>query len=74
MAAANKTECIWDIEAEYRFLKAKRATLGLSWRDILNSNKGFSASMSDTFWNESRTFGNTSMFIISFSYRFNGFE
>lgn len=74
MASANKTECIWDIEAEYRFLKAKRATLGLSWRDILNSNKGFSASMSDTFWNESRTFGNTSMFVISFSYRLNGFE
>lgn len=74
MASANKTECIWDIEAEYRFLKAKRATLGLSWRDILNSNKGFSASMSDTFWSENRTFGNTSMFVIRFSYRFNGFE
>ena len=74
MASANKSECIWDLEMEYRFLKSKRATVGLNWRDILNSNKGFSASMSDTFWSENRTFGNTSMFIISFSYRFDGFN
>lgn len=74
MASANKSECIWNLTAEYRFLKAKRGTLGLNWSDILNSDKGFSASMSDTFWNESRAYGNTSMFVISFSYRFNGFE
>lgn len=74
MASANKSECVWNIMGEYRFLKGRRGTISLNWRDILNSNKGFSASMSDTFWNESRTFGNTSMFIISFSYRFNGFE
>ncbi len=56
------------------FMKEKRATLAINWRDILNSEKGFTASMTDTFWSENRTFGNTSMFVISFNYRFNGFE
>ena len=73
MAAANKAECIWGLTAEYKFLKNDMASIRLNWRDILNSYNGFNASMSSTSWNESRTYGDTSMFVISFSYRMNGF-
>ena len=48
--------------------------LSLTWRDILRSHKGFSASVSGTNWNESRTYSDTSMFVIGFSYRFNDFR
>ncbi len=74
MKAANKAECIWGLTAEYRFLKNKTATLRLDWRDILNSYNGFQASMSSTSWNESRTYGDTSMFVITFSYKLNDFN
>ena len=74
MESANRPECLWNVSAEYSFLKSRQATLSLTWRDILKSYNGFSASVSGTSWNESRTFGDTSMFIISFSYRFNDFR
>ena len=74
MEAANRPECLWSISAEWSFLKSRQATLSLTWRDILKSYNGFSASVSGTSWNESRTFGDTSMFVISFSYRFNNFR
>ncbi|MBO4565466.1 MAG: outer membrane beta-barrel protein [Bacteroidaceae bacterium] len=74
MAAANKTECLLNLRAEYHFLKRKLATIGVNWRDILNSYNGFNASMNGTTWNESRTYGDTSMFVISFSYRINAFD
>lgn len=74
MESANRPECIWNISVEYSFLKSRQATLSLTWRDILKSYNGFSASVSGTSWNESRTFGDTSLFIISFSYRFNDFR
>ena len=74
MESANRPECLWSISAEWSFLKSRQATLSLTWRDILKSYNGFYASVSGTSWNESRTFGDTSMFVISFSYRFNSFR
>ena len=74
MASANKTECLLGLSAEYHFLKRRLATVGISWRDILNSYNGFNATMNGTMWNESRTYGDTSMFVISFSYRLNAFD
>ncbi len=74
MESANRPECLWSISAEWSFLKSRQATLSLTWRDILKSYNGFSATVSGTSWNESRTFGDTSMFVISFSYRFNNFR
>jgi hypothetical protein len=65
---------MWNISADYRFLKNKQAVLRITWRDILKSYTGFSASVSGTSWNESRTYGDTSMFVISFGYRFNDFR
>ena len=74
MESANRAECMWNMSAEYRFLKSKQAVFRLTWRDILRSYTGFSASVSGTSWNESRTYGDTSMFVISFGYRFNDFR
>ena len=74
MAQANRAECMWNISAEYGFLKNRQAEIRVTWRDILKSYNGFSAQVSGTSWNESRTFGDTSMFVITFSYRFNDFR
>jgi hypothetical protein len=74
MESANRSECLWSISANYSFLKERQATFSLTWRDILKSYSGFSASASGTNWSESRTFGDTSMFVISFGYRFNDFR
>ena len=74
MAEANKAECLWNMSLEYAFLKNRQAEIRVTWRDILRSYNGFSAQVSGTSWNESRTFGDTSMFVITFSYRFNNFR
>jgi hypothetical protein len=74
MEAANRAECLWNISANYSFLKERQARISLTWRDILKSYNGFSASVTGTSWNESRTFCDTSMFVIAFSYRFNRFR
>ena len=74
MSMANRAECLWNVSAEYRFLKNRQAEIRVTWRDILKSYNGFSASVSGTSWNENRTFSDTSMFVISFSYRFNDFR
>ena len=74
MEQANRSECMWSISADWSFLKSRQATLSVTWRDILKQYNGFSASVSGTSWNESRTFGDTSMFVIAFSYRFNNFR
>lgn len=74
MESANRTECIWNATASYRFLKQKQAVLSVQWRDILNSCNGFSASMNGTSWNESRLYGETSLFLITFSYRLSQFD
>lgn len=74
MAEANRAECLWNITLEYSFLKNKQASVRATWRDILNQYNGFSANVSGTSWNESRTYGDTSMFVITFRYRFNSFR
>ncbi len=74
MEAANRAECLWSISASYSFLESRQATLSFTWRDILNSYNGFTASASGSSWNENRSFGDTSMFVIRFSYRFNQFR
>ena len=74
MAEANRAECLWNISLEYSFLKQRQAEVRLTWRDILNQYNGFSASVSGTSWHESRTYGDTSMFVITFRYRFNNFR
>ena len=74
MAQANRAECLWNISLEYSFLKERQAEVRVTWRDILKSYNGFSASVSGTSWNESRSFGDTSMLVITFIYRFNGFR
>jgi hypothetical protein len=74
MASANQMECIWNVSASYKFLKEKRATLSVTWRDILNSYKGFSAYSSGTSWYETRSFRESSLFVISFHYRFSAFN
>lgn len=74
MASANQTELTWNVALEYRFLKEKRACLTFAWNDILNKQKGFYANMSDTGWNETRNYGETSFLQLSFSYRFNDFH
>ena len=74
MASTNQTKCTWNIGLEYKFLKEKRAVLSVWWNDILNDEDGFSANMSATGWSESRGYGDTSYFRISFSYRFKDFH
>ena len=74
MAEANRAECLWNISAQYSFLKSRQAEIRVTWRDILQQYNGFSANVSGTSWNESRTYGDTSMFVITFSYRFNDFR
>ena len=74
MADANRAECLWNVSLEYSFLKSRQAEISVTWRDILRSYNGFSAQVSGTSWNESRTFCDTSMFVITFSYRFNDFR
>ncbi len=73
LSSANDTECMWDLSANYRFLKSKQAELSLTWHDILNDYDGFDSYVSSTGWSESRTYGYSSMIIISFNYRFNSF-
>ena len=73
-AAANTFYCIWDLTVGYRFLKDRKGKLLFEWRDILNNQKGFNASMTASSWNESRTYGNTNLFVITFSYKLNGFK
>jgi len=74
MESANRAECLWSMSVDYKFLKERQAMVSVTWRDILRSYKGFSASVSGTSWNESRSFGDTSMFVLTFSWRFNDFR
>ena len=73
LASANRTDCIWNATIAYWFLGCK-ATLSLEWNDILDQRRGFSASMSDTQWSETRTLGKTSYLLLSFTYRFSMFK
>lgn len=74
MAEANRAELLWNITLDYSFLKNRQAEVSVTWRDILKSYNGFSAQVSGTSWNESRNYGDTSMLVITFRYRFNDFR
>ncbi len=71
--SANDAEYMWNLNLNYKFLKSKQAVVSLEWHDILNDYDGFDSYVSSTGWSENRTFGYTSMVILSFSYRFNSF-
>lgn len=74
LASANTTDCIWSISANYKFLKGKRASVGVTWNDILKQNRGFNASVTDTQWSETRTLGKTSYVLFTFAYRLSLFH
>lgn len=74
LESANRTECIWNMSLGYGFLKEKKARISLEWHDILKSYNGFHAMVSGTGWVEQRNYGETSMIILRFSYRFNNFN
>jgi hypothetical protein len=69
LASANTSDFIWSLASNYRFLKGKRASVGITWNDILNRNRGFQATMTDTQWSETQTLGKTSYVLFTFSYR-----
>lgn len=72
LASANRSEYVWNASAEYRFLGIIIASL--EWRDILDSQQGFNASMSGTGWSESQQYGNTSMVLMRLAVKLNGFN
>lgn len=57
---------------EYKFLDI--VTASLEWRDILNSQRGFNASMSATGWSETQQYGNTSMVVLRLAVKLNHFR
>ena len=74
LASANTTDCIWSLSATYKFLKGKRASVGVTWNDILKQNRGFNATVTDTQWSETRTLGKTSYVLFTFAYRLSLFK
>lgn len=74
LSSANRTDCIWNASVEYKFLRQKRLTARLEWNDILDNNRGFSATMTDTQWTEQRTLGNTSFLQFTLAYRLSLFN
>ncbi len=69
LASANRSEYIWNASTEYKFLNI--ITASLEWRDILNSQQGFNASMSATGWSESQQYGMTSMLLFRLAVKLN---
>lgn len=69
MSSANRTDFIWNLNAEYRVLKDRRGTIRLNWYDILRQRRTYSAYASSTGWSENRTSGTPSYATISFGYR-----
>lgn len=72
LASANRSEYIWNASTEYKFLDI--VTASLEWRDILNSQRGFNASMSATGWSETQQYGNTSMVVLRLAVKLNHFR
>lgn len=70
LASANRNEYIWNASAEYKFLGI--VTASLEWRDILRSQRGFTASMTGTGWSENQQYGKTSMVLLRVSVKLNG--
>lgn len=74
MESANRPECMWNMNIQYGFLKDRQAVVNIEWRDILQSYSGFNANVNGTSWSESRSYGDSSMFVVTLSYRFGGFR
>lgn len=72
LESANRGECIWNASAEYKFLNI--VTASLEWRDILHSQRGFTASMMPTGWSEQQRYGNTSLLLLRLAVKMNGFR
>ena len=69
MADANRADIIWNLHAEYKFLRNYRATVKLSWYDILRNQRNYSGSHSGTAWSENRTSGTTTYALLTFQYK-----
>ena len=69
MAEANRADIIWNLHAEYKFLRNYRATVKLSWFDILRNQRNYSGSHSGTAWTEARTSGTTTYALVTFQYK-----
>ena len=68
-ADANRADIIWNLHAEYKFLRNYRATVKLSWYDILRNWRNYSGSHSGTSWSESRTSGTSTYALMTFQYK-----
>lgn len=69
----NKDRFVLNLLLDYRFLKSK-ATVELEWKDVFHQVRNIDIRNTDYIRTETRTFGNTSMFLATFKYRFNLFE
>jgi len=68
-ADANRADIIWNLHAEYKFLRNYRATVKLSWYDILRNQRNYSGSHGGTSWTESRTSGTSTYALLTFQYK-----
>lgn len=68
-AEANRADIIWNMHAQYKFLRNYRATLKVSWYDILRNQRTYSSSISGSQWSETRSSGNPHYALITFQYK-----
>lgn len=69
----NKNRFLLNMQLGYSFLKRK-ATVQLEWKDVFHQVRNIDIRESDYMRTETRTFGNTSMVLATFKYRFNFLE
>ena len=72
-SAMNTNELIWNLQASYRFLKNKQATITLQAYDILNNRSNISRTISATQRSDSENNAIYSYWMAHFIYRFNMF-
>ena len=68
-ADANRADIIWNMHAQYKFLRNYRATLKVSWYDILRNQRTYTSSISGSQWSETRSSGNPHYALITFQYK-----
>lgn len=71
MSSLNRGEFLLNLELSYKFLKSKLAELSLKCNDIFNQSRNITAQSNNYVWSESRSYGTTRYFLLSFKYRFN---
>lgn len=69
-AAMNTDELLWNATLSQHFLKGRRATVSVSWYDILGRRSDISSRISATSRTDSRTTGVYSYGMLRFRYRF----